>query len=86
MTLSIQIPSLYNVSLPQLLDTIHLHNFNIDMMEEILEQKTQEKQPIVVKTTSSTAKRRAFSPSRFSVKGLRKHPGIQTSRNPMVFG
>ncbi|MGV3762662.1 MAG: hypothetical protein ACO1NT_09300 [Parapedobacter sp.] len=56
------------------------------MMEEILEQKTQEKQPIVVKTTSSTAKRRAFSPSRFSVKGLRKHPGIQTSRNPMVFG
>ena len=58
----------------------------VNMMEEILEQTAQEKQPIVVKTTSSTAKRRTFSPQRFSVKGLRKHPGIQTSRNPVVFG
>lgn len=52
-------------------------------MEEILDQRKQKKQPIL-KTILSTAKKPAFTPSRFSVRGLRKHAGIQTSRNPIV--
>ena len=56
------------------------------MIEEILDQGTQKKQPVILKKVLSTAKKTAYTPSRFSVRGLRKHPGIQTSRNPVVFG
>ncbi|WP_262250201.1 hypothetical protein [Parapedobacter soli] len=56
-------------------------------MEKILKpQSQQKKQPAVLKTVSSEAKNRTFTPSRFSVRRLRKHPGIQTSRNPHVIG
>ncbi len=56
------------------------------MIEEILDQRTQKKQPAPLDTILPTAKKAAFTPSRFSVRGLRKHPGIQTSRNPIVIG
>jgi len=55
-------------------------------MEEILDQGTQKKQSAILKTILPKAKKTAFTPSRFSVRGLRKHPGIQTSRNPHVIG
>ena len=55
-------------------------------MEEILDQGTQKKQSAIIKTILPKAKKTAFTPSRFSVRGLRKHPGIQTSRNPHVIG
>ncbi len=54
------------------------------MMEEILDQKTQNKQPAILDTILSSAKKPAFTPARFSVRRLRKHAGIQTSRNPNV--
>lgn len=53
------------------------------MIEEILDQRAQKKQPIL-NAILSTAKKPAFTPSRFSVRRLRKHSGIQTSRNPNV--
>ncbi len=56
------------------------------MIEEILDQRAQKKQPTILKTILPTAKKPAFTPSRFSVRGLRKHSGIQTSRNPIVIG
>jgi len=55
-------------------------------MEEILDQETQKKQSTVLKTILPKARKSTFTPSRFSVRGLRKHPGIQTSRNPHVIG
>ncbi len=47
------------------------------MIDEILEKGTQKKQP-TIKSKST------FIPPRFSVRGLRKHPGIQANRNPIV--
>ena len=56
----------------------------MNTMEEILDQGTQKVQSTVLKTTLSTTKKTAFTPSRFSVRRLRRHAGIQTSRNPHV--
>lgn len=56
------------------------------MMKEVLEQRTQKEQPTVQSTGLSTKRRSNFTPARFSVRGLRKHPGIQTNRNPRVIG
>lgn len=58
----------------------------MNMIEEILDKKTQKTQPAILNKILSTAKKPGFTPSRFSVRGLRKHAGIQTSRNPIVFG
>ena len=56
----------------------------MNTMEEILDQTTQKEESTVLKATLSTVKKRAFTPARFSVRRLRRHAGIQTSRNPHV--
>lgn len=58
----------------------------MNMNEETLDQKSQKKQPAILKAMLSKTKKPAYTPSRFSVRGLRKHAGIQTSRNPIVIG
>ncbi|SEN55166.1 hypothetical protein SAMN05216436_1189 [bacterium A37T11] len=55
------------------------------MIDEILEQGVQKKQPAITKTIISAKKQSTFIPSRFSINRLRKHPGIQASRKPIVF-
>ncbi len=65
-----------------LLDTILISN----MINAILEKKTQRKQYITSKTTLSEKSKSTFTPSRFSVRRLRKHTGIQIGRNPAVMG
>lgn len=56
------------------------------MIDEVLEQSIQKKQPTIQKTVVSVKRNTAFIPSRFSVRKLRKHPGIIASRNPTVVG
>jgi len=56
------------------------------MIEETLEQKTQQKQPTISNTVLSAKRKAVFTPARFSVRGLRKHQGIQVGRNPRVIG
>jgi len=52
------------------------------MIEEISYQTTQEKQPVIL----PIAKKRTLTYPRFSIKGLRKHPGVNATRNPFVIG
>lgn len=54
------------------------------MIDEILEQGVEKKQPTITKTIIPAKRQSTFTPSRFSVRRLRKHPGIQASRNPIV--
>lgn len=55
-----------------------------NMIDEILEQDVQKKQSATTKTILSAKSQSTFIPARFSVKRLRKHPGIQANRNPIV--
>ncbi len=54
------------------------------MIDEILEKSAEQKQPVLSNTILSAKSKSAFIPSRFSVRRLRKHPGIQANRNPIV--
>ncbi len=54
------------------------------MIEEILVQDVQKEQPTAPSTTLAAKRRSTFIPARFSVNRLRKHPGIQKDRNPIV--
>lgn len=54
------------------------------MNKEVLEEKTTQEQTNDVKSTDLTKKQEIFTPSRFSVRGVRKHSGIKTSRNPSI--
>ncbi len=56
------------------------------MNNEVLAQSTQEEQPTIQKTAVSARRKTALIPTRFSVRGLRKHPGVIASRNPTVVG
>lgn|GEM_PF-1120397 len=57
-----------------------------NMIEEISEKRTRREQPTTSKTTLAAQGKPAFTPSRFSVRRLRKHIGIQTGRTPSVIG
>ena len=54
------------------------------MIDEILVQNVQDKQPTTPRTALATKRRSAFTPARFSVGRFRKHPGIQTGRTPII--
>lgn len=53
------------------------------MIDQTL-QDVQKKQPTATGTALSAKRKSTFTPARFSVGRLRKHPGIQKDRNPMV--
>jgi len=86
MTLSIQI--IAALSLPLYRDIRDkLSSFYIfNMIDEILQPEVKSEQPASQSTVSSVKRRSTFTPARFSVRGLRKHPGIQIGRNPRVIG
>lgn len=54
------------------------------MIEENLQPNVQEKQATAPSATLAAKRRSTFTPARFSVNRLRKHPGIQKDRNPVV--
>jgi|GEM_PF-3103713 len=54
----------------------------MNTIEDNSYQTTQEKQPVILPVT----KKRAVTYHRFSVKGLRKHPGVKATRNLFVIG
>jgi len=54
----------------------------MNIMEEISYQTTQEKQPV----TLPLVKKGALTHPRFSIKRLRKHPGVKVTRNPFIIG
>lgn len=56
------------------------------MIDEILEQSSKKKQPVLPNTIASAERKSTFTPPRFSVRRLRKHPGIQANRNPIIMG
>jgi hypothetical protein len=56
------------------------------MIDEILEQSAKKKQPTLPNTIVSAKSKSTFTPPRFSVSRLRKHPGIQANRNPFIVG
>ncbi len=53
------------------------------MIDEVLEKGAKKKQPTISNTVLS-AKSKSFIPSRFSVRRLRKHPGIKSGRTPLI--
>ena len=54
------------------------------MIDKTSIQDVQKKQPTASGSTLSAKRKPTFTPARFSVGRLRKHPGIQKDRNPMV--
>ncbi len=56
----------------------------MNMIDEILEQHVEKKQSTITKTVLSVKSQSTFIPSRFSVRRLRKHAGIYTTRNPIA--
>lgn len=46
--------------------------------------QTNELPEVKVKTTKSIREKGSVIPNRFSVRGMRKHPGIITNRTPRV--
>jgi len=54
------------------------------MIDEVLEQTDLKQKPGYQKTVLATRNKAGFIPQRFSVRKLRKHPGIQANRNPIV--
>jgi len=55
-------------------------NKNQEVVQEVIEELTEELTQEVVKPKVNMV----FTPRRFSVNGLRRHRGIQTSRTPRV--
>lgn len=55
------------------------------MTTKITINDAKEKQPTAPGTVLSAKRKSTFTPARFSVGKLRKHPGIQKDRNPVVF-
>ncbi len=54
------------------------------MYERKLEIKTAKKRKTETETAKTTKNEAFFTPERFSVRGIRKHVGIKTSRTPNV--
>ena len=56
------------------------------MIDETLQPTAEKGQPIIQNTGIAAKRKSVFTPARFSVRGLRKHSGIQTSATPRILG
>ena len=56
------------------------------MIDETLQPTAKREQPIIQNAGITVKRKSVFTPARFSVRGLRKHPGIQTSTTPGIIG